>query len=128
MKNNIFVISTILLGIVVVALLFTIATLQSENSDLRNVVRNQAIQTSEMDRYYNNVIARGIYADNPASASAIDIDLQEVKDLMSEGFNGKTQLDPDEDFELGVSDDGDVVVTAGGVQLFPTADPEYGDD
>ena len=45
MKKNIFVISTILLGIVVV--LFTIATLQSENSDLHN-----------MDRYYNNVIAR----------------------------------------------------------------------
>lgn len=44
MKNNIFVISTILLGIVIVALLFTIATLQSENSDLRNVVRNQASQ------------------------------------------------------------------------------------
>ena len=53
MKKNIFVISTILLGIVVVTLLFTIATLQSENSDLRNVVRNQAIQISEMD---NNVI------------------------------------------------------------------------
>lgn len=63
MKKNIFVISTILLGIVVVALLFTIATLQSENSDLRNVVRNQAIQ---MDRYYNNVIARGMNADSPA--------------------------------------------------------------
>lgn len=47
MKNNIFVISTILLGIVVVALLFTIATLQSENSDLRNVVRNQASQIDE---------------------------------------------------------------------------------
>ena len=47
MKNNIFVISTILLGIVVVALLFTIATLQSENSDLRNVVRNQANQIDE---------------------------------------------------------------------------------
>ena len=43
MKNNIFVISTILLGIVVVALLFTIATLQSENSDLRN----QASQIDE---------------------------------------------------------------------------------
>lgn len=41
MKKNIFVISTIFLGI---ALLFTIATLQSENSDLRNVVRNQANQ------------------------------------------------------------------------------------
>lgn len=68
MKKNIFVISTILLGIVVVALLFTIATLQSENSDLHNVVRNQAIQTSEseMDRYYNNVIARGMNADSPA--------------------------------------------------------------
>lgn len=63
MKNNIFVISTILLG---VALLFTIATLQSENSDLRNVVRNQAVQISEMDRYYNNVIARGMNADSPA--------------------------------------------------------------
>ena len=50
MKKNIFVISTILLGIVVVALLFTIATLQSENSDLRNVVRNQANQISEADR------------------------------------------------------------------------------
>ena len=47
MKNNIFVISTILLGTVVVALLFTIATLQSENSDLRNVVHNQASQIDE---------------------------------------------------------------------------------
>lgn len=47
MKKNIFVISTILLGIVVVALLFTVATLQSENSDLRNVVRNQASQIDE---------------------------------------------------------------------------------
>ena len=63
MKNNIFVVFTAFLAVVVVALLFTIATLQSENSDLRNVVRNQ---TSEMDRYYNNVIARGIYADDPA--------------------------------------------------------------
>ena len=64
MKKNIFVISTILLGIVVVALLFTIATLQSENDKLRNVVRNQAVQTNEMDRYYNNLIARGMYADD----------------------------------------------------------------
>ena len=64
MKNNIFVISTILLGIVVVALLSTIATLQSENSDLRNVVRNQANQISEADRYYNNVVSRGMYADD----------------------------------------------------------------
>lgn len=53
--KNIFVISTILLGIVVVALLFTIATLQSENYDLRNVVRNQASQIDE-----------NMYADNPA--------------------------------------------------------------
>ena len=65
MKKNIFVISTIFLGIVVVALLFTIATLQSENSDSRNVVRNQANQISEADRYYNNVVARGMYADDP---------------------------------------------------------------
>ena len=57
MKNNIFVIFTIFLGIVVVALLFTIATLQSENSDLRNVIRNQANQISEAERYYNNVVA-----------------------------------------------------------------------
>ena len=63
--KNIFVISTILLGIVVVALLSTIATLQSENSDLRNVVHNQTNQISEIDRYYNNVKARGIYADSP---------------------------------------------------------------
>ena len=65
MKKNIFVISTILLGIVVVALLYTIATLQSENSDLHNIVRNQAAKTSETDKYYNNVIARGEYADSP---------------------------------------------------------------
>lgn len=64
MRKNIFVISTILLGIVVVALLFTIATLQSENDKLCNVVRNQAVQTSEMDRYYNNLIVRGMYADD----------------------------------------------------------------
>ena len=66
MKKNIFVISTIFLGIVVVALLGTIATLQSENSDLRNVVRNQANLISEVDRYYNNVKARGMNADSPA--------------------------------------------------------------
>lgn len=64
MRKNIFVISTILLGIVVVALLYTIATLQSENGKLRNVVRNQSVQTSEMDRYYNNLIARGMHADD----------------------------------------------------------------
>ena len=65
MKKNIFVISTAFLAVVVVALLYTIATLQSKNSELRNVVRNQAAQTSEMDRYYNNVKARGMYADSP---------------------------------------------------------------
>ena len=65
MRKNIFVISTILLGIVIVALLYTIATLQSENDKLRNVIRNQSVQTSEMDRYYNNLIARGMYADDP---------------------------------------------------------------
>ena len=64
--KNIFVVFTAFLAVVVIVLLYTVATLQSENSDLRNVVRNQAIQTSEMDRYYNNVIARGIYADDPA--------------------------------------------------------------
>ena len=64
--KNIFVIFTAFLAVVVVALLFTIATLQSENSDLRNVIRNQANQISEADRYYNNVVARGIYADDPA--------------------------------------------------------------
>ena len=65
MKNNIFVIFTAFLAVVVVALLYTVATLQSENSDLRNVVRNQANQISEVDRYYNNVKARGMYADSP---------------------------------------------------------------
>ena len=64
MKKNIFVIFTAFLAVVVVALLFTIATLQSENDKLRNVVRNQAVQTSEMDRYYNNLIDRGMYADD----------------------------------------------------------------
>ena len=63
--KNIFVIFTAFLAVVVVALLFTIATLQSENSDLRNVVRNQANQISEADRYYNNVVARGMYANDP---------------------------------------------------------------
>ena len=64
MKNNIFVIFTAFLAVVVVALLFTIATLQSENSDLRNVVHNQANQISEADSYYNNVVSRGMYADD----------------------------------------------------------------
>lgn len=64
MRKNIFVIATILLGIVVVALLYTIATLQSENGKLRNVIRNQSAQISEVDRYYNNLIARGMHADD----------------------------------------------------------------
>lgn len=65
MKKNIFVIFTAFLAVIVVALLYTIATLQSENSDLRNVVRNQTNQISEVDRYYNNLIARGMHADDP---------------------------------------------------------------
>lgn len=75
MKKNIFVISTIFLGIVVVALLFTIATLQSENSDLRNVVRNQANQISEADRYYNNVVARGMYKALDRSNTKIQVNM-----------------------------------------------------
>lgn len=63
--KNIFVIFTAFLAVVVIALLYTIATLQSENDKLRNVIRNQSVQTSEMDRYYNNLIARGMYADDP---------------------------------------------------------------
>ena len=47
MKKNIFVIFTVFLVAVVVALLFTIATLQSENDKLSNVVRNQASQIDE---------------------------------------------------------------------------------
>ena len=47
MKKNIFVIFTAFLAVVVVALLFTIATLQSENDKLRNVVHNQASQIDE---------------------------------------------------------------------------------
>ena len=50
MEKNIFVISTIILGVVVVALLFTIATLQSENSDLRNVIRNQTNNSIYVNR------------------------------------------------------------------------------
>ena len=65
MKNNIFIIFTAFLAVVVVALLLTIATLQSENDKLRNVIHNQANQISEVDRYYNNVVSRGMYADDP---------------------------------------------------------------
>ena len=63
--KNIFVIFTAFLAVVVVALLFTIATLQSENDKLRNVIHNQANQISEVDRYYNNVVSKGMYADDP---------------------------------------------------------------
>ena len=52
MKKNIFVISTIFLGM-------QHCYFQSENSDL------QANKISEVDRYYNNVIARGMNADDP---------------------------------------------------------------
>lgn len=47
MKKNIFVIFTAFLAVVVVALLYTIATLQSENDKLRTVVHNQASQIDE---------------------------------------------------------------------------------
>ena len=50
MEKNIFAISTIFLGIVVIALLYTIATLQSENSDLRNVIRNQTNNSIYVNR------------------------------------------------------------------------------
>ena len=50
MKNNIFVIFTAFLAVVVIALLYTVATLQSENSDLRNVVRNQANNSIYVNR------------------------------------------------------------------------------
>ena len=48
--KNIFVIFTAFLAVVVVALLFTIATLQSENSDLCNVVRNQTNNSIYVNR------------------------------------------------------------------------------
>lgn len=44
MRKNIFVIFTAFLAVVVVALLFTIATLQSENDKLRN----QAVQRTDI--------------------------------------------------------------------------------
>ena len=52
--KNIFVVFTAFLAVVVIVLLYTVATLQSENSDLRNVVRNQASQIDE-----------SMYADDP---------------------------------------------------------------
>ena len=48
--KNIFVIFTAFLAVVVVALLYTIATLQSENSDLRNVIRNQTNNSIYVNR------------------------------------------------------------------------------
>ena len=60
MKKNIFVISTILLGIVVVALLFTIATLQSENSDLRNVVCNQTNNSIYVNRQIKSLAGTSV--------------------------------------------------------------------
>ena len=48
--KNIFVIFTAFLAVVVVALLYTIATLQSENSDLRNIVRNQTNNSIYVNR------------------------------------------------------------------------------
>ena len=50
MEKNIFVIFTAFLAVIVVALLFTIATLQSENSDLRNVIRNQTNNSIYVNR------------------------------------------------------------------------------
>ena len=58
MENDIFVISTILLGIVVLALLYTIATIQSKNSDLCN-------QDSQIDE--------SIYANDSAYKALDDI-------------------------------------------------------
>ena len=55
MENDIFVMAIILLGIVVVALSYTIATLQSENSDLRN-------QVSQIDEnmYVNDSVYKAL--------------------------------------------------------------------
>ena len=50
MEKNIFVIFTAFLAVVIVALLYTIATLQSENSDLRNIVRNQTNNSIYVNR------------------------------------------------------------------------------
>ena len=58
MENDIFVMAIILLGIIVVALSYTIATLQSENSDLRN-------QASQIDK--------SIYANDSAYKALDDI-------------------------------------------------------
>ena len=60
MEKNIFVISTIFLGIVVVALLFTIATLQSENSDLRNVVCNQTNNSIYVNRQIKSLAGTSV--------------------------------------------------------------------
>ena len=60
MKNNIFVIFTAFLAVVVVALLFTIATLQSENSDLRNVIRNQTNNSIYVNRSVKSLAGTSI--------------------------------------------------------------------
>ena len=78
MKKNIFVIFTAFLA--VVALLFTIATLQSE---LRNVVRNQAVQTSEI------LIARGMYADD-SMYKALDKSNTSEHEIIP--YNGRSSL------------------------------------
>jgi len=66
MKTSIFfVISTIFLGIVSLFLFYSVYSLQTENNKLRQVVRGQAQQISEIDSFVNNVCARGMNADNP---------------------------------------------------------------
>ena len=58
MENDIFVMSIIFLGIIILALLYTVATLQSENSDLRN-------QTNQIDE--------SMYANDSAYKALDDI-------------------------------------------------------
>ena len=60
MEKNIFVIFTAFLAIVVVALLYTIATLQSENSDLRNVVRNQTNNSIYVNRQIKSLAGTSV--------------------------------------------------------------------
>lgn len=64
-SNNFFVISTIFLGIVSLFLFYSVHSLQTENNKLHQVVRNQAQQISETDRFVNNICARGMNADSP---------------------------------------------------------------
>jgi len=70
MKTSIFfVISTIFLGIVSLFLFYSVHSLQTENNQLRQVVRGQAQQISEVDSFYNNICAKGMNADNSAYRS-----------------------------------------------------------